>query len=225
MKKSTTPSHVEKEDKLEEALAVLISCTRNKSRPLSLTEIVKWLEIAVDRLGNIKAVAERIGLSEKMLRQFLHVRRLSPDVQVLFASRQLDSVDAAVHLSMLSEAEQKAAAIALLSGKINTIDLRAVINLRRSGDKKKIGFLLQRVVDSKVKREYVAEFVIRGNLGNQDIRQRLAKYIPASEIASLEVEGALGRLVLTQKGKNALTSTAKNMGTPLKRVLSKILYN
>jgi len=225
MSKSTTPRSTQKEDKSEEALAVLISCTRSKSRPLPLTEIAKWLEIAIAKLGNIKSVAERIGLSENMLRQFLHVRRLSPDVQILFKSRKLDSVDAVVHLSMLSESEQKDAAAALVSGKINTIDLRAVINLRRSGDKSEIGSLIQRVCDSKVKREYVAEFVIRGGISKQELHKRLAKYIPPQEIKKLEVEGALGRLVLTQKGKNTISTISKNLGTPLKRVIPKILYN
>ena len=152
-----------KNGQLEEALAILISCTRRKIRPLSLPEIAKWLDIAVEKMGSIRAVADRIGVSAKMLTQFSHVKKLSQDVQTLFEKRQLDSVDATTQLAMLPEHEQKVAANALASRAIDTIDLRAVVELRRTGDNRSITSLLQKVSASKSKKEYVAEFVIRGN--------------------------------------------------------------
>lgn len=212
-----------KNGQLEEALAILISCTRRKVRPLSLPEIAKWLDIAVKEMGSIRAVADRIGVSAKMLNQFSHVKKLSQDVQVLFGKRELDSVDATTQLAMLSENEQKVVANALISRTIDTIDLRAVVELRRTGDSKSITALLQKVSASKSQKEYVAEFVIRGNLNPADIRKRFTRYIPASEILSFEVKGSLGQMVLSPKGKNALTNTAKKLRTPLKRVIPAIL--
>lgn len=97
----------EDDDGLREALAVLISCTRNKKRPLPLTEIAKWLQVAREKLGSYAAVANRIGLSPQMLRQFSYVQRLAEPVQRLFETRRLDSVDAVAHLAMLSPSDQK----------------------------------------------------------------------------------------------------------------------
>src|SRR5437867_2915361 len=131
-KQRLTKSQQEK-DEMEEALAVLISSTRSRSRPLPLTEVARWLEIALRKLGGYSAVADRIGLSPKMLRQFSYVGRLSKRVQRLFRKRRLDSVDAAAHLAMLPPKEQEIAAEALASREIDTIDLRAAIRLRRAG--------------------------------------------------------------------------------------------
>ena len=36
------------DEQLKEALAVLISSTRSKRRPLPMTEIARWLEVAVE---------------------------------------------------------------------------------------------------------------------------------------------------------------------------------
>ena len=215
--------HTLKHRQLEETLAILISCTRRKSRPLSLPEIAKWLDIAVREMGSIRAVADRIGVSAKMLTQFSHVKKLSQDVQPLFEKRKLDSVDATTQLAMLSERDQKIVANALASRTIDTIDLRAVVELRRTGDSRSITALLQKVSASKSKKEYVAEFVIRGNPNPADIRKQFTRYIPASEILSFEVKGSLGQMVLSPKGKNALTNTAKKLRTPLKRVIPAIL--
>lgn len=212
-----------KNGQLEEALAILISCTRRKTRPLSLIEIAKWLDIAVREMGSIRAVADRIGVSAKMLTQFSHVKKLSKDVQALFEKRKLDSVDATTQLAILPEHDQKIVADALAVRIIDTIDLRAVVELRRAGDNRPITALLQKVSASKSQKEYVTEFVIRGNLSPAYIHKQFTRYIPASEILSFEVKGSLGQMVLSPKGKSALTNTAKKLRTPLKRVIPAIL--
>lgn len=211
------------DDQLKEALAVLISCTRNKKRPLPLTEVAMWLELAVSRLGSYAAVADRIGLSSKMLRQFAYIRRLSAPVQKLFKTRRLDSVDAAVHLSALNARDQLIMAQALASGEIDTGDTRAVIQLWRTEQSSPIVELIKRVRESKTRREFVAEFVVRGDGSRRRILGAFEKYIPASEIAQLELRGALGRLVLTGKGKQSLAKAARTLSVPLKRVIPYIL--
>jgi cell division protein ZapA (FtsZ GTPase activity inhibitor) len=212
-----------KDRQLEEALAVLISCTRNRIRPIPLTQIAKWLDIAVAKLGSYAKVADRIGLSAKMLRQFSYVRRLSHDVQQLFEKRKIDSVDAATHLAMLAKSEQQEVADALAVGEIDTIDVRAIVELRKVGNSTSIGRLLRRVKNSKTKQEYVAEFVVRGVRNRDQVLVALQKHIPSSEIVKLELDGAIGRLVLTHKGKQTLRKTARFLQTPLKHVIPTIL--
>ena len=163
------------DDKLKEALAVLISSTRSKNRPLPLTEIARWLEIAVAKLGSYAAVADRIGLSPHMLAQFSSVRRLTKPVQKLFESRKLDSVDAAVHLAMLPMKEQETVSKALADKEIDTADVRAVVQLRQVKAHVPTERLLRSVTESKTKQEYIAEFVIRGSHDHRSMLKEFQK--------------------------------------------------
>src|SRR5690242_2028882 len=115
------------DEQLKEALAALISSTRSKRRPLPITEIAHWLEVAVEKLGTHAAVGARIGLSAKMLRQFAAVNDLAPKVKELIASRKIDSVDAVAHLAMLSKPDQLVIANALAEKAIQTADVRGVV--------------------------------------------------------------------------------------------------
>jgi len=214
----------EQEDgELKEALAILILSTHSKKRPLPLTEIAKWLNVAVSKLGSYSAVADRIGLSPQMLRQFSHTSRLTKSVQKLFQSRCLDSIDAVTHLAMLPEQEQEVIAAALASGGIDTSDIRAVVQLRRSRESEPIDRLLKQIKESKTKQEYVAEFVVHDGRDYTSIMNAFRVYIPENEIIKLEFRGAVGRLVMTQKGKQALAKVARTLGVPLKRVIPTIL--
>lgn len=219
----TKDKSAKREAELAKALAVLISSTHSKRRQLPLTEISKWVECAVNHLGSYAAVADRIGLSSKMLRQFSYVRRLTTSVQTYFRRRQLDSVDAATHLAMLTAADQQAVAKALASRKIDTIDVRAIAELRKLGNQRSIASLLRQVSKSKVKQEYIAEFVVRGSRSRKELLAAFSRYIPVSEIVTLETKGALGKLVLTASGKQALAKAARNLRVPLKQVIPTIL--
>jgi len=204
-------------------LAVLINSTRSKKRRLALTEVAKSLAIATGRLGSYQTVAERIGLSSKMLRQFSYVDRLSKAVRRLFEQRKLNSVDAAAHLAMLPLEEQDIAARELVSGGIDTIDLRAVTQLRRHQKGISIAEVLERVKASKTKQEYVAEFVVRGERDRRKLLETFEKHIPSREIVRLVLNGAFGRLVLTASGKRQLFNIAKRLGCTAKNVIPHLL--
>src|SRR5688500_4840448 len=90
----------------DEVLAVLIANTLSKKRPLSLPEISVWLKKGIQSFGSFEQLAERLGISAKMLRQFSYVDNLSPSVLPLFTTRRIDSVDAATHLGMLPKQDQ-----------------------------------------------------------------------------------------------------------------------
>lgn len=220
---TTKKSNAKTEEEVRKALAILISSTRNKSRPLPLTEVARWLDIAVRRLGSYAAVADRIDLSPKMLKQFSCVQRLAKPVQELFRNRRLDSVDAAVHLAMLPTNDQGIIAGALAAGEIDTADVRAAVQLRQDSGDDSMQSIMRRVKESKTKQEYIAEFVVRGAHDRQSMLVEFQKHIPQHEILRLEVHGALGRLVLTRKGKQALARAARTLGTNVKRVIPAIL--
>jgi hypothetical protein len=208
---------------IENALAILISSTHSKKRTKSLMEIAEWLAYAVEELGSIKAVGERIDLSPQMLRQFESVQKLDPKVQWLFSTRRVDSVDAAAHLSMLRAKEQIAVASLLAEGKIDTGDVRAIYHQRKAGDTDPIEALIDKVEKSKTKQEYVVEFAIRGSQNPERVKAAIGMVFPKDQVVELELHGPMGRLILTKKGRATLSATAKKLNIPLKSVMASVL--
>jgi hypothetical protein len=223
MTRAATSGGDDNDEQLNEALAALISSTKSKRRPLPMTEIARWIDVAVRKLGTYPAVGARIGLSAKMLRQFSAVNELAPKVKDLVASRKIDSVDAVAHLAMLSKQDQLVIAQALAEKSIQTADVRGLVQLRQLEPELTVESLLRRIIDSKTKREHVAEFVIRGGRTKKELLRTFESYIPAQEIVRLETEGALGRLVLTDKGKRALSRAASDLGSTLSEVIPVLL--
>jgi hypothetical protein len=219
----SSPDHRSDDSALKRALAALIAGTRTTKRPCSLIEVAKWLEVAREGLGSYATIADRIGISEKMLRQFSYVGRLTEDVKHLFDTRRLDSVDAATHLAMLPAGDQVVVAHDLAEKLIDTADVRAVVQLRKAGAKQGIKSLLARVRRSKTKKHFIAEFVIRGDGSRDRVLKAFGTYIEPREIVDLQVDGVLGRITLTDEGRRQLRSTARAMGVPLKHTIPEIL--
>lgn len=85
------------------ALAIVFGNTRRKKRKEDLVTIARAVEYLVKLYKSQKAVAEKVGLSPEMIRQFLTVLKLPAEVQKLFSNRQIDSVDVAKDLVALKD--------------------------------------------------------------------------------------------------------------------------
>ncbi len=208
---------------LEMAFAVLISSTKTKKRKLPLTEIANWIEVAVKKLGSYKTVSDRIGLSEKMLRQFTGVSHLTKPTMMLFQKRKIDSVDAVTHLGFLLPREQDLVARMLSENSINTIDVRAIAQMRKHHPEMSIRDIAKKVVESKTKKHYIFEFVVRGGRTKKNVEVALSKHLKPDEIVALTVDGAYARLVLSGEGKKKMFSLARKMGVTAKQVIPSIL--
>lgn len=219
----TTRKSDEDDDELNQALAILLSNTRSTKRPSPLTEVAHWLNVAVAKLGTYSAVADRLGLSTKMLRQFSYINRLAPSALHLVETRKLDSVDAVTHLAMLSARQQEAVTRALQRGTISPSDVRPVVQLQRAGYSDSIPAIISRVKKEKTKREYIAEFVVRGSRDRKRILRNFQRYISPENILRLEFSGVLGRLVLNPAGRKELSKAARQFRTSLSQVIPRIL--
>ena len=208
---------------INEALAILISSTKRKKRLVSLVDVSRWLDIAVNKLGGYEEVADRLGLSTKMLRQFSLVARFHPKVKVFFERRAIDSIDAVVHLLMLSNTEQVIVAKLLAKKKIDTTDLRAIVQIRKSNAKIPIRNIIDEVIKSKTKKHYVVEFIIREGDNYKELMKQFKKHISTNNIIRLDIEGSFGGLVLTKDGKQELYQTAKKLNTRFQYVIPAIL--
>lgn len=208
---------------VQEALAALIRNTRTGSRHLSLVEIEQWLKVAVNGIGSLKGVADRIDLSAKMLGQFQYVTRLSKPVRALFASRQIDSVDAAVHLSKLSRTDQLSVARELAAGKIDTADVRAIHDFSRRNLRMPISKVIEYIKTTRNIKHYVAEFVIRGHTSDVVLLKKLfSDAFGEKNVFSLEVDGLIGKITLTASGKKNLARLCQTTGLTRKGVITSI---
>ncbi len=207
----------------EDALAHLIACTRTRKRRAALTRIAQWLDVALGAYGNIAAVADRVALSPKMLRQFQSVSQLTPEVRGMFETRELDSVDMAAHLALLPPEEQLIVAKDAKCGRLDTSDVRAILQEWKQAESRDIQAIVRAVFQSKTKREYVAEFVSRGHMQDETVRAAFAEEIGDQNIVRIEKSGALGKLVMTKAGKARLLTAAKRRSLPMRAVIPAIL--
>jgi hypothetical protein len=213
------------EQELQEALAALIASTKRVRRKLDLIEISEWLAIARKGLGSLRAVAERIDLSEEMLRQFASVARLSPQVRQLITDRKIESVDIAHRLSKLVHADQIVAARGVVKGDLSSDDLRAIVSLRKASPQLSIQKVIDRVKKSRNIREYLVEFTRPSTRkGMRDLRTRFVRIVGEENIRSLKVGEESGVLALNREGKKRLQAAAKRRELTKRRLIEEILH-
>ena len=210
-------------NQLEKALAALIGNTKTHRRSLSLPDIAGWLEIAVAELGSLSAVADRISLSPGMLRQFLSINELTPEVVEMFRNRLVDSVDAASHLKTLDADSQIVVANDLAEGSISTSDVRAICEFRKEYPNTDIKYAIAEVKSSRNVKHYVWEFVLRGGRASEDqVTKRFNKVFSDDDIIEIKMRGLLGKLVLNESGKTRLYSLAKSARVSVPNIIPKI---
>jgi len=99
----------------ETALSILFSNTKRKKRDADLLTIARNCDYLVRLYGSQQAVADRVGISSEMIREFLTTLKLPAEVQKLVSERKIDRVDVVREISALGDpAKQVAAAEALI---------------------------------------------------------------------------------------------------------------
>jgi hypothetical protein len=104
---------------VKKAVSELIGCTRRKRRPKSIVEIADVIEFLRAKLGTYKVVAQRVGVSTEMLREFRGVRDLVPEIRQMVSKRVIDSVDLVYRISKLRPETQAAIVRQVLEGPNN----------------------------------------------------------------------------------------------------------
>ena len=94
----------------ETALSILFANTRRKKRSEDLITIAESCEYLTKLYGSQKAVAERVGLSTEMIREFLAALKLPEEVQKLISDRKIDSIDIVREISVLKDPSKQIAA-------------------------------------------------------------------------------------------------------------------
>ncbi len=213
------------ENEVALALAAIIGNTKRVRRRLSLLEVAHHIAVASAGLGGLRRVADRVGLSEQMLRDFLSVNRLTPAVQELVRSRAIDGVDAAARLARLPEKDQMAIAEAVATERLDGMgDLRAVLSLRKAVPSASTAQLVERVEESRDIREYLAEFITQDAASDVSAMQaRVAEVIGEENIRHINVADETGVLAMNAKGRKRLQGFARERGLTKREVIDRLV--
>lgn len=131
------------------ALAILFANTKRKKRTADLVSVAEACQYLAELYESKKAVAERVGLSAEMVREFLAILHLPTEVKDMIRSRQIDRLDVAYRIAQLNDAD-KQLQMAKEVRDVKTEDVRDIARLtRRTGlpaEEAK-----RRVLESKIK--------------------------------------------------------------------------
>jgi hypothetical protein len=208
----------------ERAIANLIASTRTKQRNVSLVEFYAWLTEAIARLGSLEDVAAKIGVSTRMLKQFLVVGKLDNSVLTHVKQRSLDSIDALNYLARFSHQDQRAILPLLLTKELSSKDLRSVYQQRSVLAGASIPQLVTRVSAGKARRVYELNFLFRGGLTKEQAIDSLKKIVMQDGLERIESDGPFGKVLLTKIGLDRLRAYSRAKGIPFKRVLAHLLH-
>lgn len=200
-----------RESKLETIVARLIANTLRKKRPNNLIEIaldIRWLE---KELGSLKAVSNIIGISTGMIRRFLSVEQLCPEVQKLVADRKIDLINAVHYMRNFRREEQKIIAKEYVLGKLSANDIRVLAPLHNNIPKLNINQLISRVQKSKNIRIYVAYFRLPAGFSDTEgLKKRFERVVGNNNMVSLSIKDSIGTLELNSVGQKNLEKWQRN---------------
>lgn len=117
----------------ETALAIVFANTRRKRRTADLITVAESFEYLVKLYGSRKAVAQKVGLSTEMVREFLKVLTLPDEVKELVVNRQIDRLDVALEISMLKDPNEQIAAAKTVAN-LSSKDVRDIRRLAQRAD-------------------------------------------------------------------------------------------
>ena len=96
----------------ESALALVFANTRRRpeKRAADLVTVAEGIRYLVELYGSRKAVADKVGLSSEMIREFLAVLELPEPVRELVSRRDIDRLDVALEIYMLRDRDKQVTA-------------------------------------------------------------------------------------------------------------------
>lgn len=209
---------------LTDDLAALMASTRRMRRKLNLVEIASRASRACNSMGGVAAVAAAVGLSSEMLRQFLRVGKLAPEVKRLVARGKIQSVDIADRMSRLPDEDQLPVAEAVVRDRLRSEDVRAIVSLRRDAPDLRIAEVIQRVESSRPIKEYLVEFRVPVvNTGWALLKRRFARVVGSANIRSLGLRNGAGVAALNRVGKDRLAAEASKLGMTKRELVDSIV--
>lgn len=209
---------------VEEAIAAVMANTRRRARRLNALEIAQKIEFARHALGSLQIVAERTILSYEMIRQIHSALKCTDRVKKLVTSGHLSSFDILHRLSKLSSGDQDTIADAVVSGKVDSDDVRGLVGLRRETPSVPMRELIARIRASKNIRHYIAYFSVPPNWSDAvRLRRSFEKALGQNAIVSVNLKGCLGTLTMNAEGRKRLQEQARKKAMTKREIINRII--
>lgn len=195
-----------------ELIARLIASTKRKKRNFSIVEIADDI-VRLKKLytGNLKKVAATLGLSVGMLNQFLSVFKLPEEIKKLVHERKIDSVALVFLLSKLSREDILGLHTEIMSGNLNSQELKILLPFRKQHPDQNITELLQQVHASKNIKVSVMQFpknVVQKTQNN--LSEIIKTLIGEENFVTIDSDEKLFYIKIKKSGEKILRNIAKD---------------
>jgi DNA polymerase/3'-5' exonuclease PolX len=210
--------------KLEQAIALIIACTRRVKRPKDIVTLAENIRYAEQQIGGLKGVGEKVGLSVQQLKDFLAVEDLRPEVKELVASRQIDSVDVVKTISKLLPIRQSILANYLVKGRISSKDVRIITTSAKKKPHKPISKVIDEYAQSRDITLYVVEMRLpEGFINHTSLQKKFEKIIGRGGMKNFHSKGGVAVLEMTVEGYKKLRRALLRKGMTLRKYVTSIL--
>jgi hypothetical protein len=177
------------------ALAIVFSNTKRKRRSVDLITVAECLEFLVHLYGSQNAVAEKIGISSEMIRQFRKILTLPDDVKKMIKARKIDKLDVAYRISLIDDSEKQKTAAQII-GNLQTHDVRDIVRFMKTHPETSITNSKKVILESKPKDIHI--FVIDLD---EDSYQAIIKEAAQSGIKPADLVKKIVKAWLQQRNK------------------------
>lgn len=210
-------------DKEKETIIRVILNTKNKqggTRPNNLIEIAEDIQFLKEKLGGLEKVSELVGISTNMLNRFLSASKTSPKLKELIENRTLDNINVLHYIKKLTEKEQIFITKNFIEGKINSIDVRAIVPLRKKMIDIPIEEIINKVVKSKTINKYIV--LLNNSTSEKSLNRILSKIIDSQDYKILsEPKGR--RIEFSESAIKTFRRLASEKRLTLKNFIKSIL--
>jgi len=215
---------LKKNEKLEIAILLIISCTHRIKRPVDIVTLAKNILYAKKCMGNLEAVANAVSLSTQQLKDFLAVERLSSEVKALVKKRAIDSVDVIKVLTQLPAQKQRVLAKRFANGQLTSKDIRIITTFAQKFPHKSISKIVANYEKSKDFRVYVIEFRVPTSFKNSSrLYKRFIGIVGKDGIKDLSLREDIGVLELTVLGHKKLRDAVRERKTTLRKFVPSVV--
>ena len=215
-----TESDRTRDDRLDAALAYILASTKCTRRTTNLLKTAKSIALARRVLGGLSVLAQKVGVSCEMLRQFAAVERLSPAVKGLVSARRITSVDTAYRLSRLDHTDQEFVANELVSGRISGKEVRDLVSFHKRNPDVPAREIVERLRSFRQVVRYLIKVPVPAERGAEfSLRSRLLPLLGERNIVSVQVGGQIGTVIISEEGQKRLQAEAKRRGVTRKQLV------
>jgi len=116
----------------ETALSLMFTNTKRKRRSVDLVTLAEACRYLVGYYGSQRAVADKLGLSSEMIREFLTVLKLPIEVQEMVSQRKIDRLDIVRELASLTDRNAQIEAARIVAS-CSSKDIRDIKRLVKVG--------------------------------------------------------------------------------------------